>query len=338
MILHLMDLFSAFDELERGGSVVLGDGNPDPPDGAEPWLGLFTSGTTREPRLQWHRWGDLRNAAIAAFRLQGWSWASPFRMDSFAGVQVALHAWLAKGRCLALRGPWLEQWALLDREQPEVLSATPTFADLLVVSEPVRPHGFNRWSPRQLTLGGEPLREPVARRLRARFPESRWTVIYATAEAGVIARTHREDGWFAVSDLVPTWESWRVVEGCLQLKRGCAWIETGDRVEVVGDVFRVLGRTGRIANVGGTKVGLSEVEALAETVPGVQQAIAAAVTNAVSGQVVKLHYALLPGAESSVVRDLLQGALRSGLRKEAWPRVWEEVPAGLGPNAKKALS
>lgn len=250
-----------------------------------------------------------------------------------------MQAWVARGSCLALGGEWASDWGLLARERPEVLSATPTYADLLALSEPPWNESVTvqAWSPRQLTLGGEPLRPAVARRIRARFPAARWTVVYASADLGLIAKTHREDGWFSPADLCAGWEGFRVSDGKLELGRAGFWVDTGDRVEWGDDGFRVLGRTGAVANVGGTKVALAEVEALAESVPGVQQARAQAVPSGVSGEIVGLRYAVVAGADPAGVRLELERVLRVGLRREAWPRVWEETASGLGPNAKKGV-
>ncbi len=336
---RLEDLAEVFGKLGGGRSILLADsfdcGTTPVPGGAGPWLGVRTSGTTGQPGTCWHRWDGLRMNAVAASGYRGWVWASPFRADSFAGVQVALQAWVSSGRAVSLAGAWSEQWKLLERLRPQAVCATPTYLDLLAVSEAdFRPAGGG-WSPQQVTLGGEPLRETVGARLKARFPGARFTLVYAAAEWGLIAKTGRVDGWFEAGDRVSGWSDWRVNEGVLELFREGKWLATGDLAEEQEGRVRILGRASAVANVGGTKVRLAAVEVLAESVPGVRMARAVAEANPVTGQVVGLRYSVLPGADSERVRVALETCLRANLPKAAWPRVWDGAWSGLGPNGKK---
>src|SRR5690606_4586531 len=117
-----------------------------------------------------------------------------------------------------------------------------------------------RWQPRQVTLGGEPLREFLGRNARHRFPDARFSVVYAAAELGIVAKTHRVDGWFEKAQLDARWDAWRINDGVLEVCRNGHWRSTGDRIEMREDCFRVIGRADAIANVGGAKVVLSEIE------------------------------------------------------------------------------
>ena len=336
----LEDLGAVFETLERGRSVLLGgpmesDPTPGVPLDAGPWLGVRTSGTTGQPGICWHRWEALKSGAVASSGYRDWRWASPFRADSFAGVQVGLQAWVTSGRAVSLEGSWSAQWTLLERLQPQALCATPTYLDLLGLSEGASRSSAPVWSPRQVTLGGEPLREAVGARLKARFPGARFTLIYAAAELGLIAKTGRMDGWFEAKDRVSGWLEWRVREGVLELLRDGKWFVTGDLAEERDGLMRILGRASALANVGGTKVQLARVEALAESVPGVRLARAVAEPNPITGQVVGLRYSLVPGAEAEAVRAALETCLRANLPKVAWPRVWDGTWSQLGPNGKK---
>jgi acyl-CoA synthetase (AMP-forming)/AMP-acid ligase II len=263
-----------------------------------------------------------------------WCWASPFDPWSFAGVQVALQAWINDGRAVSLQGDWANRWQTLTSERPEALSATPTFLDLLLQNEPAERVA---WTPRQVTLGGEPLRAGLGSRLRARWPEARFTAIYAAAEFGVLLKTQRVDGWYETASLAARWAGWRVEDGVLAVNEAGTWRSTGDCVEVRGDLLRVLGRASEVANVAGSKVSLSQVSLLAEEVEGVARAVAVAEPNPVTGQVVALRFAPVPGADAAVVQQRLEARLRAALPKPAWPRRW--VVAELGPdqNAKRGL-
>jgi acyl-coenzyme A synthetase/AMP-(fatty) acid ligase len=115
------------------------------------------------------------------------------------------------------------------------------------------------------------------------------------------------------------------------------WRSTGDEVEVLGRLIRIIGRADQVANVAGTKVSLAEVAAQAEAVSGVRRAMAVARSNPVTGQVVALRFALEPGADEASVRERLEATLRERLPKPAWPRDWTRDEVGLGHNAKRAL-
>jgi acyl-CoA synthetase (AMP-forming)/AMP-acid ligase II len=285
----------------------------------------------------------LRRSVVADGAFKGWTWASPFRPDSFAGVQVALQAWATGGQCLDLRGTWEEIRLLLAAQQPPALCCTPTFLGLLLLSteEPQHRAGSGthvRWAPQQITLGGEPLRGAVGRHARQRFPDARFTVVYATAELGIVAKTHRVDGWFEASQLEARWGGWRIAAGVLEVSLERQWRSTGDRIEIRDDCFRVIGRADAVANVGGSKVVLPEIEAAAEEVEGVWCAQALAEPNPVTGEIVVLRFSVEPGTEPDAVESALRDHLRTRLPKAAWPRRWERTFPVLGQNAKRPVN
>jgi acyl-CoA synthetase (AMP-forming)/AMP-acid ligase II len=340
----LEDLFGVFRLLEKGASVGLAPASvaqasagsqsliePLPPlPGA--WLGVNSSGSTGTPKLVWRAWQGLLSEARKGDQFRGWTWASPFAPHTFAGVQVALQAWVAGGNVLSLPCVWAETWNVLALGHVEALSCTPTFIDLLLQNESP---GYADWQPRQITLGGEVFRPMVGQRIGRRFPQTRVTVIYATAEHGVLLKTHRLDGWYETGHFQRRGIEWRIEDGRLDVKRGAEWLATGDQVEVKGDLLRVVGRADAVANVAGTKVSLAEVAESAEQVAGVRRAVATAEPSPVTGQIVCLRYAVEPGFDPRAVLEALETHLRERLRKEAWPRRWELDEVGLGPNAKR---
>lgn len=332
-------LASVFPRLEAGESLALLpiDAEPErsePPSGPGPWLGVTSSGSTGRAKLVWRHWPGLLAAASRKPEAAGWRWASPYQPQTFAGMQVALQAWVSGGTIRSLGGDWAGIWHMLTNEAIEAVSATPTFMDLLLQNEPVPAVD---WRPRQLTLGGEPLRAPVGARLRSRFPEARCTVIYASAELGLLLKTGRLDGWYEAEFLGQRWAGWRIEEGVLEVNDGTRWLRTGDQVVADGPLLKVLGRADAVANVAGTKVSLTEVSERAEEVPGVRRAVAVARDNPVTGQVVALKYAIDSGAVPAEVERELQAHLRRTLRKEAWPRHWEQTEVGATVNAKRAV-
>lgn len=335
----LAELYEVFDRLDTGDSiaVVPATDGPEltiPPAEPEVWLGVTSSGSTGRPKLQWRRWKEIRGGTVSKPGVIGWTWASPYRPWTFAGVQVAAQAWASNSAIVSLGTDWAEAWSSLARHRVDAVSATPTYLDLLLQEEP---QGGVAWEPRQITLGGEPLRSAVGARLRHRFPNAKFTVIYAMAELGVLLKTRRVDGWYEIESIRHAADDWRVVDGGLEIMRAGKWHRTGDRVEVEGDLMRVIGRLDQVANVAGTKVSLLEVTELAERVPGVRRAAAVAEQNPVTGEIVCLKYAVEPGWDGNAVLESLQRTLREQLRKEAWPRKWVEETVGPAQNAKRAV-
>ena len=335
----LGELFPVFDRVAAGECVLLAFPGDDALGGAMrpaagPHLGVRSSGSTGIPKVVWCAWDRLAAEARDDARTAGWRWVSPFHPTSFAGVQVALQAWRGRGSVVSLPMDWDQAWRALREPACDALSATPTYLDLLLQNEVPGTAGSD---PRQITLGGEVLRPALGERLRRRFPNTAFTVIYASAEFGVLLKTHRLDGWYETEALQHRHREWRANDGMLEIRVGGAWQATGDLVEVCGSRVRVVGRGDRVANVAGAKVNLDEVARHAEEVDGVRRALAVAEPNPITGQVVCLRFASGPGTDPGEVRARLEAHLRSVLEKPAWPRRWEADELLPGRNAKRAL-
>jgi acyl-coenzyme A synthetase/AMP-(fatty) acid ligase len=335
----LADLFPVFDRLERGESILLGaaaTGSVAPlQDGA--WLGVRSSGSTGIPKVIWRRWEALRTEVRSNPQISGWHWASPFRPESFAGVQAALQAWATGGSITSLDTRWDHAWQIAHSNPWQAISCTPTYLDLLLQNEPASERPLD---PVQITLGGEVLRPSCGSRFALRFSQTRFTVVYASAEWGVLLKTHRLDGWYEADSLERRHPRWRIVDGVLELPDAQgAWCSTGDRVELNDQLLRVVGRADRVANVAGTKVNLDEIGRMAESIPGVRRALAVAEPNPITGQIIVLRYAPEggPGADPDGVEQRLSTALRGLLPKPAWPRKWIRDELQPGANAKRAI-
>jgi acyl-CoA synthetase (AMP-forming)/AMP-acid ligase II len=337
----LGDLFPVFDRLEAGESIALTNGQDirkvlTIPEGPGPWLGVQSSGSTGRPKLLWRPWTGLKQEVRDHSTVRGWTWASPFCAASFAGVQVALQTYVTRGNVVDLAVDWPGNWRRLIREKVDAVSCTPTFLDLLIQNEEATSRGYH---PVHITLGGEPLRASLGSRLRCRFAQTSFMVVYAAAEFGVLLKTHRLDGWYELQALNKRYPGWRLSEQAeLEICQAGHWRGTGDRVELQSGLARVTGRCDDVANVGGTKVSLTQVAELAEQVPGVRRAFAVAEDNAVTGQIVALHFAVEPGGNPDEIQARLEASLRQQLRKEAWPRQWIRDEVGLGPNAKREVN
>lgn len=349
----LQSLFDAFALLETGISICLlppdntdhsslnrqssgvppsqlGTHRSPPATSSSPFLGLYSSGSTGTPKLSWRPWENLKSEIRLSSATTSLNWASPFSPSSFAGVQVALQAWAAKGAVHSLDTRCNDAFRFLAARNVHALSCTPTFLDLtLQQSVPI-------WRPLQITLGGEPLRSAAGERFRTAFPQARFTVIYASAEFGILLKTHRLDGWYELASLQKRFPRWRIQAGELQLWHHDAWRSTGDLVELDGELIQVVGRADAVVNIAGGKVSLAEVSRVAEEVPGVRAAVAFAEPSSVCGQIVALRFTPDDGVSHRDLQNRLETHLRERLRKEAWPRHWEIGPIELGPNSKRS--
>lgn len=350
---QLRDLFEAFHWLERGKSVVLM-----PPKGAlmlppqgphvaveqlanrsGNFVGLWSSGTTGAPRLFWHSW-ETAKAALSRNQPQFAHhespstsdrtkhlprlWASPFHPWTYAGFQVALHAWLTGAGVVSLTTDFADTCRILRAQRPDAISAPPTFLDLLMRAD--CPAG---WAPRQMTIGGEPISVRFGLHLRRCFPRTHFTAVYASTELGILMRSRRVDGWYAAISLSKRFREWRIDDRILWVRADNTWCSTGDLAECRNGWLRLIGRGDRVANVGGWKVSLSEVSERALEVPGVRSAVAFALPTQVTGQIVGLRFAVETDELEEDVRDRIDRYLRKTLPKPAWPRHWEFGPCTI---------
>lgn len=339
---HPEDAFRAFQTAQEGKSILLQRNqvsdldNIRPPSTEEPWIGFWSSGSTGAPKLIWRSFHSFLESVTRNSQFEGWCWATSFDIWSYAGLQVSLQAWVVNGKIVHLKSPAPEAWRILDEVKPSAMSATPTFVDLLLQNE-INANS-SRWEPRQITLGGEVMRAGLGERLLKRFPETRFTVIYASAEFGTLLKTHRVDGWYEADHLDRSYPDWEIRDQELWLCQQGHWRATGDLAECRDGLIRVLGRCDDVANVGGTKVNLIQIGLVAEQVAGVTRATAYAHASPITGQIVGLRFEVTPGFEVQSVTKALQEHLRRHLPREAVPRVWDCGGIGLGPNSKRSRS
>ena len=288
-------------------------------------VGVYSSGSTGKPKLIWWKLEALSAICSKSPNASGWIWATCYQPWSFAGAHLAYQAHTSNGVVLQLGRDWELNHSILQQKKPQALSVTPTFIDLLIQSR----HTSNEtdWSPLQITIGGEILRPATGARIKSAYPSSRITLIYASAETGLIAKTNRHDGWFPLSSIKQRFEDFKLRDHELYLERQGKWISTRDLCEIKGDHFRLLGRLDRVLNIGGEKVCLDEIESVAESFPEVRRARANARPNAIVGQVVSLDLEPAIREADDALLDSIMQKMRKQLPKPAWPRwcKWGEV-------------
>ena len=262
-----------------------------------PGLVLFTSGSTGKPKGVVHDFSRLlekfktRRGALITLNL--------LMFDHWGGLNTLLHG-LANDCLVVLTERQTPEYVcqLMEQNKVELLPATPSFLNMLLISRAYE--GRDLSSLRLITYGAEPMPDSTLKELRKTFPGIETRQTYGLIELGVLhAKSQSSDSlWVKIGG-----EGYavRVVDGMLEIKANAAmlgylnapspftddgYFMTGDRVEVDGEYFRILGRDSELINVGGQKVYPAEVEAVLLECPDVENAVVFKESNAIIGQTV----------------------------------------------------
>jgi long-chain acyl-CoA synthetase len=278
-----------YEELRRRGS---------------PGLILFSSGSTGKSKAALHDLtGILEKFKVRRHKQR----AITFLLyDHIGGVNTMLYM-LSNGGCIVTvqeRSPE-RVLAAVEQYQVELLPTSPTFINLILLSEAYRRHDLN--SLRTVTYGTEPMPESTLRRFHELFPEIKLQQTYGLSEVGILRSKSRSSDSLWVKIGGEGFET-RVVDGILQIKAQSAmlgylnapspftedgWFITGDEVEVDGEYFRILGRRSELINVGGEKVYPAEVESVIQEVENVAEVTVYGEKNPITGNIVcaRVHLA-----------------------------------------------
>lgn len=287
----------------------------------EPGLVLFTSGSSGEPKAALHsfprlldKYRTLRPALrTLAFLL----------LDHIGGINTLFHI-LSNGgtvvTCEDRRPDGICE--AIERHGVELLPTTPTFLNLLLLSEAYRRHDLS--SLRQITYGTEPMPAATLERIGAILPAVRLSQTYGLSELGILrAKSKSSDSlWVRLGgEGIET----KVVDGTLRIRATSAmlgylnapspfdaegWFDTQDEVEMDGEFLRILGRRSEIVNVGGQKVYPAEVESALLRMSNVKDVLVRGEPNPITGQIVAAYFNLSQPED----RDSLRKRVREHCR------------------------
>jgi acyl-CoA synthetase (AMP-forming)/AMP-acid ligase II len=270
-------------------------------DRKHPGLILATGGTTGRAKLVLHDLDTLL-ATVPTKMGRPWRTLPLMRFDHIGGLDIAWRA-LAGGQILVAPPAALTPEAVaakVARHRVDVLPATPSFLNLLLMADVHRTHDLS--SLRVVPYGAEPMPSGLLRRLRVALPQVEFVQRFGTSETGALPV--RDTGPGLVLDAGETGCEWKLVEGELWVRspaRGlgylsggdnnrftdAGWFRTGDVAEQAPDgTVRVLGRREELINIGGEKVLPSSVESVLLTHPLIADCRVLPLANAVLGQVV----------------------------------------------------
>lgn len=262
-----------------------------------PGLVLFSSGSTGKSKGALHDLVPLLEKFTSprpALRA-----ISFLLFDHIGGFNTLLYS-LSNAGCIVTVTSRLPDavCAAIAKHRVQLLPTSPTFINLLLVSEAYRRHDLS--SLELVTYGTEPMHESTLRRFHELYPRIRLQQTYGLSEVGILrSRSRASDSlWVRIGG--EGYET-RVVDGMLEIKAKSAmlgylnapspftedgWFKTYDVVQVDGEDFRILGRKSELINVGGEKVYPAEVESVLCTMPGVHSVSVSGEPHPITGQIV----------------------------------------------------
>jgi len=265
---------------ESGFSIVLPDGEVTPArlkrveESGRAWL--LTSGSTGRPKRIGH---TLESLTTVTGDQPPRTWLLPYSPGTYAWWQVVTMSLTQRDQGLVVIEPHeLEEWPLIAAQHGvTAASGTPTFWRQAIYRDS---EALAAVPLEQITLGGEPVDQPILDQLREIFPKTRISWIYASSEVGASIVVHDGKAGFPREWLQRTPDPDRPmlsVEGDELVIRSphhgaglVGAVHTGDRIEYDGDRVLITGRldTDEI-NVGGSKVSAGVVRSVLMAHPSV---------------------------------------------------------------------
>ena len=290
----------------------------------EPGLVLFSSGSTGEPKAALHNMARL----LEKFQVPRHSLVTLafLLLDHIGGINTLFYILSNTGTVVTPEGRAPDDiGAAIERHRVELLPTTPTFLNLLLLSEAHRRHDFS--SVKQITYGTEPMPASTLARVHGLFPGVRLLQTYGLSELGILrSKSKAPDSlWVRVGG--EGFET-KVVDRLLWIRARSAmlgylnapspfdaegWFNTGDEVEVDGEYLRILGRRSELVNVGGQKVYPVEVENALLTMPNVRDVTVRGEPNSITGQTLAAAFQLEAPEELASLRRRVREFCRDRL-------------------------
>jgi acyl-CoA synthetase (AMP-forming)/AMP-acid ligase II len=289
-----------------------------------PGLVLFSSGSTGKSKAALHDFARLLDKFKTPRR--GMVTLTFLMIDHIGGINTLFHVLSNAGTVVVSpsRDPHVV-CATIAAQEVELLPTSPTFLNLLVLSEAYNHYDLS--SLKLITYGTEMMPERTLAKISEILPHVTLQQTYGLSEVGILrSKSERPDSlWVRVGG--EGFET-KVVDGTLWIKAQSAmlgylnapspfdaegWLNTGDLVEVKGDYIRFLGRTTEIVNVGGQKVYPAEVENVLMEIPNVRDVTVSSAPNVITGNMVVARFNLIEPEDFTSfkkrVREFCRGRL-----------------------------
>jgi acyl-CoA synthetase (AMP-forming)/AMP-acid ligase II len=269
-----------------------------------PGLILFSSGSTGKSKAALHDLASLLKKYKTPRRCM--TTLTFLMVDHIGGINTLFYVLSNGGAVVASSGR--DPNAVCEtiaKHKVELLPTSPTFLNLLLVSEAYRYHDLS--SLKLITYGTEMMPKRTLDRMTEILPTVAFQQTYGLSELGILrSKSERSDSlWVKVGG-----EGYdvKVSGGTLWIKAQSAmlgylnaaspfdadgWFDTGDAVEVRGDYVRFLGRESEIINVGGQKVYPAEVEDVLLNMANVRDVTVCGEPNPITGNIVVARFNLV---------------------------------------------
>jgi len=260
-------------------------------------LVLFSSGSTGKRKAIVHDF----NRILTKFHAQRPKKRAIcfYLFDHIGGIDTLLHT-LSNGGCVITVPDRQPQTVcqIIEKHRAEVLPASPTFINLLLLSEYDRQYDLS--SVQIVTYGTEVMPQSTLDRLCERIPWVKTLQKYGLSEVGAL-RSKSKDNNSTWVKLGGEGIDLRVVDDMLEIKSNSSmlgylnadspfiddgWFKTDDKVEVQGEYFRILGRESDHINIGGEKFFPAEAEEILMKMQNVADVAISARPNPITGQMV----------------------------------------------------
>jgi acyl-CoA synthetase (AMP-forming)/AMP-acid ligase II len=300
-------------------------------DIGDPGLVLFSSGSTGKSKAALHNFGKIMEKfKVPRHRMVSINF---LLFDHIGGINTLFYTLSNGGTVVTTltRNPE-RVCQLIEKHKVELLPTTPTFLNLLLISEAYS--DYDLYSLKLITYGTEVMAESVLKRLHQAFPNARLLQTYGLSEVGILRSKSKSSDSLWVKVGGEGFQT-KVVDGILWIRADSAmlgylnapspftedgWFVTGDAVEVDGDYIRILGRKSEMINVGGEKVFPAEVESVLQTMEGVEDVAVSSEPNPIMGQIVKARIKHNTGENVSAFRKRMRDFCRNKLTSYKIPQ------------------
>ncbi|MFP4544162.1 MAG: AMP-binding protein [Bacteroidota bacterium] len=262
-----------------------------------PGLVLFSSGTAGKSKAAVHDMGKL----LKKYHKSGKDFRTLVFMqfDHIGGVDTLFYSMSNASTIITTDDRSPETVCrMVEMHKVEVLPVTPTFINLLIISEAYKNYDLS--SLKYITYGTEVMPEFTLKKCNEIFPDAKLLQKYGTTETGTLRSKSESSGSTWVKIGGEGFDT-KIVDGILYIKADSAmlgylnhespftddgWFITGDEVEQKGDYIRFKGRKTEIINVGGEKVYPVEVENVIHQYENVVEVTIFSEKNSIMGNIV----------------------------------------------------
>src|SRR5258708_3247109 len=322
------------------------------PDSRDPFLLLYTSGTTSSPKAVPHAYrAMLGNSRLGAqeHKLDAQSRVlCPAPFSHLYGL-YSLHCAWSVGACTCLLPAFKpDELALaVEKYQPTALWSGPAHVAACRNASLFEKHD---WSSLRLAIVSGSMAPPaLVRYFAEKLPGCAVTQLWGMTELQAALYTRPEDGTEAAATSAgrpsPGTQVRVSAEGELQVRGPLTfsgyynnpeanaeaftddgWFRSGDLAEQKGEYFAITGRIKDVINRGGVKFNPADVEALLDAHPRILQSAIVPMPDPVLGEKACAFITLKPGAQAPSLEELAQYLLSKHIPNNTPPHPLVLIP------------